>query len=347
MPAGILAGLISKECGGVYSLTDSKVLQYSKEDAQVPHTVCADSPAGAHGPAQFLLSTFRQNGKYHQAYNIAHGTNRSTNVHNLADSVFASAWYLKCLQIAYTNPTSQYRTACNSGDFSEVPFDVTADDSQKLEPDDVYPFLAAYAGFRKDGDVDVQGCLNQSYCRGIYSLYEDMSDTGAISGDPWGWPTTGTISQGPYTGGSGGSHGGRAASAVDIANPSSTKVYASQDGRVYLREEKTQSGAYTGCGIYVEIVGPFYRILYCHLQKYSQCVIDIGDGGEIKTGTLLGYMNSTGTVVASGGGDPSHLHYSIRDRKLDLQLSLEEFNSLLPPYELNQQVTSSYSGEDC
>lgn len=339
MPAGILAGLILKECGSVYTLNDIKVDQYSAEGAAIPHSICADSDFDppAHGPAQFLQSTFRQNGKYHQAYNKANNTNRTTEIHNLADSIFAAAWYLKCLQITYTNPLPEYSTACNAGDLSTVPIDITADADQKLEPDDVYPFLAAYGGFRKpDGSVDVQGCRNQSYCESIYKIYEKTADFSA-TGAPWGWSTSGTMTQGPYDASP--SHG--TYSAIDIGHSEPQPVYATHDGNVIRHPDSGD-----GFGNYVEVFSSIYITRYAHLESFSPCLKALPNNTLIKAGTYLGTTGWTGFVIPQGP-EGRHLHYHIFDDR-GRDISEPQFNSLVPePYTKGKWVDVSYSGREC
>lgn len=338
MPAGILAALISKECNGVYTLSDAQITQYSQEGAQVPHTICADSGKGAHGPAQFLLTTFRQNGKYHQAYNHANGTSRTTNVHNLADAVYASAWYLKCLQITYTNPIPVYTTACNSADLSAVPFNVVEGNDEKLAAEDVYPFLAAYAGFRKDGDVDVQGCIDQGYCEDIYNWYEDISDTSAVPGAPWGWSVSGTMTQGPYDEANI-THGDW--SAIDIAHIAAQPVYATHDGNVIKYPDSGD-----GYGNYVQVFSATYITKYAHLEAFSSCLDALPNNTMIKAGTYLGTTGWTGFVEPKGPGG-RHLHYHIFD-DAGFDITLEEFNSLVPDtYTYGKSVVVNYSGDKC
>lgn len=342
IPAGILVGVSAKECPYPYFLTNTQVDQFSQPGAEVPHDAqgdgpdfddgCPDSSANAHGPMQFLLSTWRQNGKYHNAYNLANSTNRTTDLHNLAESIFGAAWYLKCLQITHTANTPEYREACDNGDFSSIPFDLrndgAEDTTQKLEEDDIFRALASY-----HGNTTVQGCIDDGYCTDIYFIYTQTADFGATGGSA-DWPTTGWVSQIPYACLPSHCPGTRHASAIDIDNDRGTKIYSTTNGN-YRGHGTDDSG-----GLWVKIQTGNRLFLYIHLDSFSNCVRNKSLGEFFAQGELVGYMGS------SGSGSHVHLHYSIRT--LDSQsISLEEVTNTMPDYELYGNVTSSYIGSDC
>ena len=342
IPAGILVGVSAKECPYPYFLTNTQVDQFSQPGAEVPHDAqgdgpdfddgCPDSSANAHGPMQFSLSTWRQNGKYHNAYNLANSTNRITDLHNLAESIFGAAWYLKCLQITHTADTSEYRTACDSGDFSGIPFDLRNDGpddtTQKLEEDDIFQALASY-----HGNATPQGCIDDGYCTDIYFIYTQTADFGATGGTS-GWPVSGLISQVPYACRPSHCPGGRHASAIDIDDPRGTKIYSTTDGN-YRGHGTDPRG-----NLWVRIETGDRLYYYIHLDSFSNCVRNKAHGEFFSQGELVGYMGD------SGVSGHVHLHYSIRT--LDEQsISLEEVNNTLPNYELHGNVTSSYTGSDC
>lgn len=106
---------------------------------------------------------------------------------------------------------------------------------------------------------------------------------------PQGWPTSGTVTQGP-----GGQHNtwrGKGGEAVDIATSSGSSVYATMPGTAY-------KGKLSDAGNYIKIVNGNVSIAYEHLQKAL-----IVDGQKVKTGELIGLSGNTGYSTGT------HLHY--------------------------------------
>ena len=194
------------------------------------------------------------------------------------------------------------------------------------------------------------GSCARNYCQQVWDYYQDNADWGTSS-TPWGWPTSGTITQGPYEG----DHVGIGASSIDIGNDAGTPIYATQDGTLTTASQVGDQ-CLTGeeifqpnpppnkvaCGgLYVIVKSSFYMTYYMHLQKFSPCAID---GKFIKAGELIGYMDSTGTSTGN------HVHYTIKDGSNN-PLNLVEWNKLVPaptPYQNNvQKVATMYTGVNC
>ncbi len=109
---------------------------------------------------------------------------------------------------------------------------------------------------------------------------------------PAGWPTSGTITQGP---GCSYSHGGYAA--VDIADDLNTPIKATHDGVVKF---SGFNGAY---GKTVIIENAYSQTRYSHMES-----ILVSAGASVYPGMAIGTMGRTGTSSKITG---VHLHYEI------------------------------------
>ena len=144
--------------------------------------------------------------------------------------------------------------------------------------------------------------------------------------DPSGWPTCGQISQGPWTDPPQSHSDPNYRSSIDINNATGTKIYATHKGVI------TAATTDSNGGIYVAVRGTNYISFYVHLESIAAGVTL---GTAIESGTLLGYMDTTGFAYLS------HLHYMIRDID-NVEISETEFNGLVPGWSLYDNVSSSF-----
>lgn len=143
-----------------------------------------------------------------------------------------------------------------------------------------------------------------NYCSEVYTDYKNCVPKPAENSCSGGWPTTGTITQGPV----GGSHDvyrGRGMVAIDIAAPTGTPVYATFNGTV-IGLSTVDTGDADGRGLYVSIQadipgksGPPAIIRYLH---FSQLAEGIKNGQKVEAGSLLGYVGESGRAAGA------HLH---------------------------------------
>lgn len=121
---------------------------------------------------------------------------------------------------------------------------------------------------------------------------------------PWGWPINSpfVIAQGPH-----GPFSHRAIEAIDIFGNgydlAGMPIFATHTGKV--RTGGSEDGSY---GFYVDVIGtcngePIVT-RYAHMPQ-----IEIVDGTEVKTGTLLGHADNSGTFRSVNS--VSHLHYEV------------------------------------
>jgi hypothetical protein len=143
-----------------------------------------------------------------------------------------------------------------------------------------------------------------NYCSEVYTDYKNCVPKPAENSCSGGWPTTGTITQGPV----GGSHDvyrGRGMVAIDIAAPTGTPVYATFNGTI-IGLSTVDTGDADGRGLYVSIQadipgksGPPAIIRYLH---FSQLAEGIKNGQKVEAGSLLGYVGESGRAAGA------HLH---------------------------------------
>ena len=144
--------------------------------------------------------------------------------------------------------------------------------------------------------------------------------------DPTGWPTCGQITQGPLEGGT---HSDPLyGSAFDIDNGEGTRIYATHSGVVFAATVD-----HTGA-LYVAIKGKNYITYYVHLKYWDN---SIKVGTHVTAGTLIGGMGKTGFYAVT-----NHLHYMFYDSNNQPLTSKVEINDLVPPYNLFDNVPSSW-----
>lgn len=144
--------------------------------------------------------------------------------------------------------------------------------------------------------------------------------------DPSGWPTCGTIDQGPWTTPPQSHSDPGFRSSVDIGNTEGTKIYTTHSGTV------TYIGADSYGGLYVALRGDRYISYYVHLVSFNP---DLSVNQQVAAGTFVGLMDHTGIA------NYDHLHYMIRNID-NVEIPAAEFNSLIPGYQLHDSVTSSW-----
>ncbi len=346
IPAGVLVGIASIEGYQIFEYNNIEILNYSASsggtgiDGQgIDPQNSTPNGCSAIGPMQFLIDfdpdyppAVISCGGVVNPPNVWAGWKGAVNVagvasipnpdaRNIQNAIYGAAWKLKC-QSGADVPAVE----CSSGDFTSFDYN---DATPAWEAAEVEAAAGSYLG----------ACVDPSsgfpYCDIVWNIYQAVADYGSQV-DPSGWPTRGTITQGPYN--PGGSHTNM--SAVDIAFPEGEKIYATQDGQIYKRN---QPG---GCGLYLEIAGSNFRTQYCHLESYSVCVDSLSDGDWVERGELIGYMGWTGDVQPPGPSG-SHLHYAIKDLSGLNFISLESFNQLVPTYSIGDLVIPSYTGVNC
>jgi len=118
------------------------------------------------------------------------------------------------------------------------------------------------------------------------------------------WPTSGIITQGPFTA-CGGTH--RRANAIDIGGAMGADVYSTVNGTVTKVFEGCPNGeGYLGnpCGNYygnyVVVTGQSYSLTFGHLLR----PLPVGVGQSVSPTTVIGQMDH------SGSSSGSHLHFS-------------------------------------
>lgn len=353
MPAAVLAGVLSIEGRHVFSYTNEEVAAFSADTAVPPFLGGIDgqgidpfnstqNSCGAIGPMQILVDSspgypplpindppcddgrvlnvwFR----YKSAVNIA-GVSSLANpdARNIRNALYGAAWKLKC------QSGTASTTECSDGSFGSYDNDTT----DAWEREDVDAAASAYYG-QCDTAVWETG---ETYCDIVWQYYIDYSG-GGVGGELFGWPVSGTMTQGPYEVGSS-THGSW--SAIDIAEPTAQPVYATHDGNVFKRPDSD------GFGNYVEVFSSTYITRYAHLEAFSPCLDALPNNTMIKAGTYLGTSGWTGFVIPAGS-EGRHLHYHIFD-DAGFDISLEEFNSLVPEtYTKGKSVMVNYSGSEC
>lgn len=145
--------------------------------------------------------------------------------------------------------------------------------------------------------------------------------------NPSGWPTCGQIFQGSWTSPPLSHSDPGYRSSIDIHDSHGTKIYSTHGGTV-IAAQKDSTGA-----IYVAVQGEKYISFYVHLLGIAP---GITRGSNVSAETLLGYMDTTGSIAAS-----SHLHYMIRDAN-NKEISKSDFDSLVPSYKINDKVNSTW-----
>ncbi len=138
------------------------------------------------------------------------------------------------------------------------------------------------------------------------------------------WPTSGTITQGPFTS-CGGTHA--YANAIDIGTSNGTDVYATIHGRVtrvftgcpdYVGYLGNPCGGYLGNHIIIEGISPYdYTLKFGHLLSTS---IRVSEGQEVFPNDVIGEVDN------SGSSSGPHLHFSF----IDNSGQNRSINSILP-----------------
>lgn len=119
-----------------------------------------------------------------------------------------------------------------------------------------------------------------------------------------GWPTTGTVTQGPFGGSSHARiYGNEGKQSLDIANFLGTPIYSSFDGIATVHDCKIDGDCGNGWGglgssVVVTSNNGAFSVDYGHLSD-----IEVSEGQAIKAGDLLGDMGN------SGHAEGTHLHW--------------------------------------
>lgn len=314
MPAGVLAGVLLLEGPHVFGYSDPQIIQFGVTEGGMDPINSTPNECGAVGPMQFLTGSG--------------GTSACPNPDALTLDVWSS----------YKNAVNE-ATSSNRVTLVQNIMDALYAGAKKLRTDataagvdpnkivwdkaDVYAAAGAYYG----SGCTVGGADPNSYCQSVWDYYQNNANTG-LSGDafiPSGWPNSGWISQGPYECNPSHCAGTIIASSIDIANDQGIPIYATQDGQL-LR------GVVNGA-LYITINSGNYISMSEHMVSYSSCA----PNGFVKRGTLVGYVGSTGNSTGP------HDHYQL-NKITGQALTIEEFNSLVPPYSLGSIVTASYTG---
>ncbi|MCL5113933.1 MAG: peptidoglycan DD-metalloendopeptidase family protein [Patescibacteria group bacterium] len=147
-----------------------------------------------------------------------------------------------------------------------------------------------------------------SYCGEVWQDYQNCQTS--ISASAFGWPTSGTLTQGPQGGTDHKTNiydlNSGKDQAVDIANTTGTPIYSTINGKV--QKVTPCSGACnTGYGNEVDLVDATgkFTVIYGHFSD-----IVVSDNSIVAPGTLLGHMGSTGHSTGP------HLHFEFRNLPL-------------------------------
>ena len=201
---------------------------------------------------------------------------------------------------------------------TNITFTISAshDESAQIQIYDDIPqnadFVSAtgtYTAYDGEGKVILDPKSNPDNVRRVVWQFSGNGRLPVFADKPAGWPTSGTLTQGPR---GGASHnaiitGGSAGEAVDIANFIATPIYATFDGVAKVVEFACGdcNGPGTGYGNHIVLSDPAktIEVFYGHMQPGSA---QVAAGGEVKRGDVIGYMGSTGYSFGS------HLHYEFR-----------------------------------
>jgi hypothetical protein len=260
------------------------------------------------------------------------GTSYKPDVRNIRNAIYGAAWKLKCGSGA---PSDE----CNQAKFTK--YDYNDEDDAWERDDEIEKAGTSYYG---SCTVQIERFDGMTYCDKIWEIYQAVSDkgTGTPGGIGGNWPTTGNISQGPYTSGDGYTHYGTQASSVDINNDEMTPIFAARSG-IGRRDKDSGPDGVRGTaddGLYVSINDGNYIFYYVHLNSYSDCATN---DEFVEEGELIGYMGHTGSARGI-----NHLHYMIRDSS-NVVLSEQAFRSLMPDpnFQVGNNVQTSYTGVNC
>lgn len=92
-PPKILKGVLTQECPPIMSLTNEKIIEYSKPGNGIPPTHgCYRNSIGVMGPMQFFPGLWSD---YGRAVNRFGGYTHQPYIENIRDSVYAASWNLK------------------------------------------------------------------------------------------------------------------------------------------------------------------------------------------------------------------------------------------------------------
>ncbi len=205
---------------------------------------------------------------------------------------------------------------------TNITFTISAshDESAQIKIYDDIPqnadFVSAtgtYTAYDGNGKVVLDPKSNPASVRRVVWQFSGDGRLPVFADKPAGWPTSGTLTQGPR---GGASHnaiitGGSAGEAVDIANFIATPIYATFDGVAKVVEFACGdcNGPGTGYGNHIILsdLEKTIEVFYGHMQPGSAMV---APGGEVKRGDVIGYMGNTGYSFGS------HLHYEFRQISL-------------------------------
>jgi murein DD-endopeptidase MepM/ murein hydrolase activator NlpD len=148
------------------------------------------------------------------------------------------------------------------------------------------------------------------------------------------WPTDGTITQGPYGKDQNGidivctgtcSHKQYNSNAIDIAKNVGEPVYATHDGLVQVF---TIASTNSDFGNYITVTSASgFVSIYAHLSGFAIT------SGNIRAGTIIGYMGSTGNSTGP------HLHYELRFSSGTSGL----VSDFLPKFKLHEKTTGCFA----
>lgn len=359
VPAGVIAGVAKIEGRQIFGYTDELIEKYSAASGGSGIDGQAIDPANstpnscsAIGPMQMTVDydsdyppvTFSCGdvteppyawNTYKTAANKADVTSTSNpDARNIRNAVYGAAWMLKCMS---WTPTDE----CKNADFSQYDYDdpENATDDDWEGPPGEFGEADGSKGEVWRAAKGYYGSCGNNYCQDVWEYYQATKDTSAVGGAPWGWPTSGMMSQGPFE--SKPSHGEM--SAIDFGHRDPQPVYTTHGGNVIKYPDNGN-----GYGNYVEVYSSNYITRYAHFNEYSKCLQKLPNNWMIKAGTYLGNTGWTGYVDPPGPGG-RHLHYQIMDHAgFDLDKDLEEFNRLIPqPYSKGTWVEADYSGSEC
>jgi len=299
LPAAILLAIGLKEnLGDAMVLSDADVLKYSAPGAEIP--ACAQSPADARGPMQFLQSTFDG----HKNFIIDVGVRPagySPDICNIEDSLYAAAHKIKTDFMALDDPARDW--------------------TQEEVYSEAAQYLSGGAGLCIDPAYP-----DNHYCEAIWQLYSNKKDVGievsAQVAPPCGWPTTGQITTlfGQSTSVES-SHSG-----LDIAADTSATIDGGQPVFNTMTGELIQSSWTDSSGGTITVTstinGTKYSVTYVHMSQEAVSVMSSRLNKTLNRGEAVGktysaitqdYFNGDG--VASPGELPhsggTHLHYAI------------------------------------
>lgn len=161
-------------------------------------------------------------------------------------------------------------------------------------------------------------CLRIMFAMGIGFLTTVEVIAQPSLGLPWKVGQVWKVSQGYHS-----SFGSPSGYSVDFninSTDDTTEIVASADGIAYAKEtpekqsycaSNTQGYTWRSPFRWIELdYGNGWKIIYAHLNGFASGLMT-GSGVRVVKGQVIGYLGNSGCTYTAGGGDGTHLDYTI------------------------------------